>query len=185
MPAGPDPVVVRGHALFQYENEEGDLEWLIRKDNCMHCAAGLPEGLPVARCHRAVRQRHRRLQFRALHRLRLLRGRVPLQHPAHLEEGQQGLQVHALFRPRLSRPGAGLREELPDRLDPVRHQGADARLRRASGRKLKERGFENAGIYDPAGVGGTHVVYVLQHADKPEIYSGLPKDPHISPTVEL
>ncbi len=51
--------------------------------------------------------------------------------------------------------------------------------------KLKERGFENAGIYDPAGVGGTHVVYVLQHADKPEIYSGLPKDPHISPTVEL
>ena len=22
----------------EYENEEGDLEWLIRKDNCMHCA---------------------------------------------------------------------------------------------------------------------------------------------------
>src|SRR5690606_30029017 len=42
-----------------------------------------------------------------------------------------------------------------------------------------------AGIYDPAEVGCTHVVYVLQHADKPEIYSGLPRDPHIAPTVEL
>ncbi|HCW96113.1 MAG TPA: formate dehydrogenase subunit beta, partial [Pseudomonas sp.] len=51
--------------------------------------------------------------------------------------------------------------------------------------KLKQRGFDNAGIYDPAGVGGTHVVYVLHHADKPEIYSGLPKDPHISPMVEV
>ena len=51
--------------------------------------------------------------------------------------------------------------------------------------KLKERGFENAGIYDPAGVGGTHVMYVLHHADKPEIYHGLPKDPTISPIVNL
>src|SRR5690606_5578210 len=49
----------------------------------------------------------------------------------------------------------------------------------------KGRGYDNAGIYDPPGVGGTHVVYVLQHADRPELYSGLPKDPHISPTVEL
>jgi formate dehydrogenase iron-sulfur subunit len=50
---------------------------------------------------------------------------------------------------------------------------------------LKERGFQNAGLYDPPGVGGTHVMYVLQHADQPEIYSGLPKDPHISPLVSL
>jgi formate dehydrogenase iron-sulfur subunit len=34
-------------------------------------------------------------------------------------------------------------------------------------------------------VGGTHVMYVLQHADRPEIYHGLPKDPHISPLVSL
>ena len=32
---------------------------------------------------------------------------------------------------------------------------------------LKSRGFENAGLYDPPGVGGTHVMYVLHHADKP------------------
>jgi formate dehydrogenase iron-sulfur subunit len=50
---------------------------------------------------------------------------------------------------------------------------------------LTSRGYQNAGLYDPAGVGGTHVMYVLQHADKPQIYSGLPADPHISPMVSL
>jgi ferredoxin len=50
---------------------------------------------------------------------------------------------------------------------------------------LKSRGFENAGLYDPAGVSGTHVMYVLHHADQPELYNGLPKDPHISPMVRL
>src|SRR5216683_1826266 len=49
---------------------------------------------------------------------------------------------------------------------------------------LNERGYEKAGLYDPPGVGGTHVMYVLQHADRPELYAGLPKDPKISPLVE-
>lgn len=50
---------------------------------------------------------------------------------------------------------------------------------------LKSRGYENAGLYDPEGVGGTHVMYVLHHADKPELYSGLPKNPQIDPTITL
>lgn len=49
---------------------------------------------------------------------------------------------------------------------------------------LKSRGYENAGLYDPPGVGGTHVMYVLHHADKPSIYSGLPDEPRISPVIE-
>ena len=50
---------------------------------------------------------------------------------------------------------------------------------------LKERGFQNAGLYDPPGVGGTHVMYVLHDATQPERYAGLPKDPSISPLVSL
>jgi len=50
---------------------------------------------------------------------------------------------------------------------------------------LKSRGFENAGLYDPPGVSGTHVMYVLHHADQPHLYNGLPDDPHISPAVRL
>jgi formate dehydrogenase iron-sulfur subunit len=50
---------------------------------------------------------------------------------------------------------------------------------------LKSRGFDNAGLYDPAGVGGTHVMYVLHHADDPKLYAGLPQNPEISPLVGL
>jgi formate dehydrogenase iron-sulfur subunit len=50
---------------------------------------------------------------------------------------------------------------------------------------LNRRGYEHAGLYDPEGVGGTHVMYVLHHADRPELYHGLPKNPAISPLVAL
>ena len=63
----------------------------------------------------------------------------------------------------------------------------DEMMKHAEGRikDLKSRGFANAGVYDPPGVGGTHVFYVLHHADKPEIYANLPNNPRISPLVEL
>jgi formate dehydrogenase iron-sulfur subunit len=51
--------------------------------------------------------------------------------------------------------------------------------------ELKSRGFDKAGIYNPQGVGGTHVMYVLHHADKPEAYNGLPKNPSIGVMVDL
>ena len=50
---------------------------------------------------------------------------------------------------------------------------------------LKSRGFANAGLYDPPGVSGTHVMYVLHHADQPELYNGLPDDPRIRTSVRL
>ncbi|MBU2957803.1 formate dehydrogenase subunit beta [Paracoccus sp. 1_MG-2023] len=49
---------------------------------------------------------------------------------------------------------------------------------------LKSRGYENAGLYDPEGVGGTHVMYVLHHRDQPGLYANLPEEPRISPVVE-
>ena len=49
--------------------------------------------------------------------------------------------------------------------------------------ELKTRGFDKAGLYDPPGVGGTHVMYVLHHADRPSLYAGLPDNPHISVLV--
>ena len=49
--------------------------------------------------------------------------------------------------------------------------------------ELKERGFEKASTYDPAGVKGTHVVYVLPHGD-PEVYR-LPAKAEVSPLVAV
>src|SRR5262245_24623657 len=49
---------------------------------------------------------------------------------------------------------------------------------------MKTRGFDKAGLYNPPGVSGTHVMYVLHHADMPHIYAGLPDNPRISPLVD-
>jgi formate dehydrogenase iron-sulfur subunit len=52
--------------------------------------------------------------------------------------------------------------------------------------QLRENfGIEKAGVYDPAGVGGTGVIYVLHDVNNPEAYGGLPRDPHIPWTVRL
>jgi len=50
--------------------------------------------------------------------------------------------------------------------------------------QLKADGYANAGMYDPPGVGGTGVVTVLKHADKPELY-GLPRDPRVPAAVRV
>ncbi|HWN42030.1 MAG TPA: formate dehydrogenase subunit beta [Thermoanaerobaculia bacterium] len=56
----------------------------------------------------------------------------------------------------------------------------------ARAQQLREHsGFANAGVYDPAGVGGTHVIYVLHDATNPEAYGGLSKDPRVPWTVRL
>ena len=114
-PARPRRAVVDRHALLRgrarrqarVADPQGRLHALRRPR--------LPQGLPFAGRDRAVLERHRRFPPGELHRLRLLRDRLPVQHPAHLEEGQQGLQVHAVLGPRVGRAGAGLREDLPDR----------------------------------------------------------------------
>jgi formate dehydrogenase iron-sulfur subunit len=51
--------------------------------------------------------------------------------------------------------------------------------------QVVEEGFPNAGVYDPAGVGGTGVVYVLHHADQPELYGHLPREPKVDPQIRF
>ena len=97
--------------------------------------SGLSQGLPGARRHRAVLERHRRLRPREMHRLRLLREGLPLQHPAHLAGDAQGLQVLALLRPRRCRPRPCLCQGLPDEGDRLRHQGGDEEARRWAHRR--------------------------------------------------
>ncbi len=46
--------------------------------------------------------------------------------------------------------------------------------------RLQGRGFDNAMVYDPAGVGGTHMMYVVPHGDRLADYE-LPENPVASP----
>lgn len=49
---------------------------------------------------------------------------------------------------------------------------------------LREQGYEKAALYNPPGVGGTHVLYVLPQGDQPDLYS-LPDRPRVSVWVSL
>jgi formate dehydrogenase iron-sulfur subunit len=46
--------------------------------------------------------------------------------------------------------------------------------------RLRERGFARPALYDPSGVGGTHMMYVVPHGDRLEEYD-LPEEPTASP----
>ena len=50
--------------------------------------------------------------------------------------------------------------------------------------QLKANGFPQAAVYDPRGVGGTGVVTVLAFGDRPELY-GLPQDPTVPAAVRF
>jgi formate dehydrogenase iron-sulfur subunit len=49
----------------------------------------------------------------------------------------------------------------------------------------RETSHKNAGVYDPSGVGGTHVIYVLHDKDKAEQYGGLPQNPTVPFFVKM
>ena len=170
----------------EVELEQGKLEWLIRKDGCMHCSE--PGCLKACPAPGAVVQ--------------YSNGIVDFHEENCIGCGYciAGCPFNI---PRLSKKdGKAYKCTLcSDRvavgLEPACVKtcptGAivfgtkEAMIRHAEERvvDLKSRGYAKAGIYDPQGVGGTHVIYVLQHADKPEMYCGLPKDPSIGPLVEL
>jgi formate dehydrogenase iron-sulfur subunit len=170
----------------EYENPKGDLEWLIRKDGCMHCedpgclkacpspgaivqyTNGIVDfhqencigcGYCVAGCPFDV-PRISKQDSRA-YKCTLCSDRVAVgQEPACVKTCPTGAIMF------------GTKEDMKEH--------AEERIT-----DLKSRGFEQAGLYDPAGVGGTHVMYVLHHADQPTLYHGLKKDPSISATVGL
>jgi formate dehydrogenase iron-sulfur subunit len=171
---------------FSETEENGKLEWLIRKDGCMHCAD--PGCLKSCPSPGAI------IQYK--------NGIVDFQQENCIGCGYcvTGCPFNV---PRISKDdGKAYKCSLcSDRIAVGQEPscvktcptgalsfGSKEDMKEVAVQRianLKTRGYENAGLYDPPGVGGTHVMYVLHHADKPELYAGLPKDPSISPLVGL
>ena len=169
----------------EYENSQGNLEWLIRKDGCMHCEdpgclKACPSPGAIVQYTNGIVDFHqencigcgncitgcpfnipRMSSERRVYKCTLCSDRVAVgQEPACVKTCPTGAIVF------------GTKEDMK--------QHAAERIV-----DLKERGFANAGLYDPPGVSGTHVMYVLHHADQPSLYHGLPERPRISPMVRL
>jgi formate dehydrogenase iron-sulfur subunit len=170
----------------EYENPAGDLEWLIRKDGCMHCAdPGCLKACPSPGA--IVQYTNGIVDFHEEHCIGCgycITG-CPFDVPRISKKDKKAYKCTLCS----DRVAVGLEPACVKACptgaivfgtkDDMKAHAAD-RVE-----DLKSRGFAQAGLYDPAGVGGTHVMYVLHHADQPQLYSDLPAEPHISPTVRL
>jgi formate dehydrogenase iron-sulfur subunit len=170
--------------FFEVE-PDGKLEWLIRKDGCMHCAdPGCLKACPapgaIVQYSNGIVDFH---QENCIGCGYCITG-CPFNIPRISKQDSKAYKC-TLCSDRVS---VGLEPAcvktcptgaivFGSKEDMIHH--AEERVT-----DLKERGYQNAGLYDPQGVGGTHVMYVLQHADQPQLYN-LPKDPTISPLVGL
>ena len=170
--------------FFEVE-PQGKLEWLIRKDGCMHCAdpgclKACPSPGAIVQYANGIVDFHEencigcgycitgcpfnvpRLSKKdsKVYKCTLCSDRVSVGlEPACIKTCPTGALVFGSKE--------GMQQHAAERIA-----------------ALKERGYQNAGLYDPPGVGGTHVMYVLQHADRPELYA-LPKEPKINPMVSF
>jgi formate dehydrogenase iron-sulfur subunit len=183
-PKDLSPTVWTLMKFAEYENEQGNLEWLIRKDGCMHCEdPGCLKACPAPGA--IVQYANGIVDFisdKCIGCGYCVKG-CPFDIPRISKKDHKSYKC-TLCSDRVSvglepacvkacPTGAIMFGSKTDMKDWAQERIVD----------LKSRGFENAGLYDPQEVGGTHVMYVLHHADKPSLYSGLPDKPHISAVV--
>ncbi len=170
----------------EHENTAGNLEWLIRKDGCMHCAdPGCLKACPSPGA--IIKHANGIVDFDQDHCIGC--GYCITGCPFDIPRISQ--KDHKAYKCTLcsDRVAVGL-EPACVKTCPTGAIvfGTKEDMKEHAAERivdLKSRGFGQAGLYDPAGVGGTHVMYVLHHADDPMLYAGLPKNPEISPFVGL
>jgi len=171
----------------EYENpQSGNLEWLIRKDGCMHCVD--PGCLKACPAPGAIVQYANGIvdfiQANCIGCGYCIKG-CPFNIP-RLSHADSKAYKCTLCSDRVAvGQGPACQKACPTQA--IVFGTKDEMKAWAAHRitDLKSRGFANAGLYDPPGVGGTHVMYVLHHADKPQFYAGLPDAPRISPIVDM
>jgi len=169
----------------EVEPEDGKLEWLIRKDGCMHCAdPGCLKACPAPGA--IVQYANGIVDFISENCIGCgycVKG-CPFNIPRISKKDQKAYKC-TLCSDRVS---VGLEpacaKACPTQAISFGTKKDMVELAQTRITDLNERGYDKGGLYDPQGVNGTHVMYVLQHADRPELYAGLPKDPKISRLVE-
>jgi formate dehydrogenase iron-sulfur subunit len=170
----------------EYKSPEGKLEWLIRKDGCMHCEdPGCLKACPSPGA--IVKYGNGIVDFNSANCIGCgycVAG-CPFNIPRISKKDNKAYKCSLCS----DRVAVGLEPACVKTCPTGAIQfGAKTDMVYRGDKRvndLKERGYQQAALYNPAGVGGTHVMYVLQHGDKPNLYSGLPENPTISPWVSL
>jgi formate dehydrogenase beta subunit len=169
----------------EIEDAGGNLSWLMRKDQCMHCAD--PGCLKACPAPGAIVQYENGIvdfqQDQCIGCGYCITG-CPFNVPK-LSERTKKVYKCTLCVDRVS---VGL-EPACIKACPtscLQFGTKEQMLQKANARvvQLKAAGFTQAAVYDPRGVGGTGVVTVLAYGNMPEEY-GLPANPRVPIAVEL
>lgn len=170
---------------FRETEVAGSMAWLMRKDQCMHCAE--PGCLVSCPAPGAIVQ--------------YVNGIVDFQQE-HCTGCGYCITGCPFNIPKLSRKtakvykctlcvdrvGAGLEPACIKACPTGCLQfGTKEQMLTAAGKRVKQLqagGFAHAAVYDPPGVSGTGVVTVLAHGDRPDLY-GLPESPTVPVAVSL
>jgi formate dehydrogenase beta subunit len=171
----------------EHQFEDGSFAWLMRKDQCMHCAD--PGCLRACPADGAIVQYANGIvdfqqdncigcqycvtgcpfnvpkfnpQTKKVHKCTLCSDRVG-----------QGLEPACVKACPTGCLHFGTKDDMKD-------------LAETRAAQLREHSpHTNAGVYDPPSIGGTHVMYVLHDIRHPEAYGGLPANPDIPVLVRL
>lgn len=171
---------------FAETEEYGKLEWLIRKDGCMHCAEpgclkACPSPGAIVQFENGIVDFHQENCIGCGYCITGCPFNIP----------RISKKDHRAYKCTLCSDRVAVGQEpacVKTCPTGAIHFGSKEDMKFMAAERikdLKQRGFDQAGLYDPQGVGGTHVMYVLHHADNPSLYHGLPDNPHISTTVKL
>lgn len=163
--------------VFNEVEINGSLQWLIRKDSCLHC--GEPGCLLACPAPGAIVQYYNGIvdfdQDKCIGCRQCMTG-CPFNIPQYDEKSRKVYKctlcvdrIGSGGEPACAKacPTSAIKFGLKDDLLDVAHDSV---------KRLKERGFAHAAVYDPPGVGGTHMMYVIPHGDHVADY-GLPGSP--------
>jgi formate dehydrogenase iron-sulfur subunit len=171
---------------FNEVETDGGLQWLMRKDQCMHCEE--PGCLIACPADGAIVQYTNGIvdfnQANCIGCQYCVTG-CPFNIPKFNEATKKVYKCTLCS----DRVGAGL-EPACIKSCPTGclHFGSKEDMKFEAEKRVNQlhaNGHADAGVYDPSGVKGTHVIYVLGDAKHPENYGGLPADPRVPVFVKL
>jgi formate dehydrogenase beta subunit len=171
----------------EHTREDGTFQWLMRKDQCMHCAdpgclAACPADSAIVQYQNGIVDFQQEYCIGCQYCVTGCPFNIPKFNPQTkkmfkctlcTDRVSQGLEPACIKSCPTGCLHFGTKDDMTE-------------LAESRARQLREHGgHKNAGVYDPAGVGGTSVIYVLHDITNPEAYGSLPSNPRVPLSVRI
>jgi formate dehydrogenase beta subunit len=171
----------------EHVQPDGTLQWLMRKDQCMHCAdpgclAACPADNAIVQYQNGIVDFQQDYCIGCQYCVTGCPFNIPKFNPQTKkmfkctlcnDRVSQGLEPACIKACPTGCLHFGTKEDM-------------SALAETRATQLREHtSHTKAGVYDPEGVGGTSVIYVLHDITNPEAYGGLPANPRVPLSVRL